>query len=405
MTMDRRRFTRTISTLALASAFDQGLSFALGGSASQPSAEDGSLSSLPANIVALIAQLMATPYASINTDWDGSIRIEGLLRLASRGNREALKFASAWLDYHLQHDKQLSDADYYKQYDGPHTRIIRNEPLTFTLYSANLGVAFPAYEIFRLNGNQAARQVCFEIADAVLQVASRDRFGMLSDDDDHFHGRQYAIPDTTYWATRACAIAAQLSPDDGVAAIYRQQAVLQLEAGIQHFFNPEVGLVRTGLFDGLPATTYWCRSQGWLSWAIAGLLRTLPSSHPKFQAFAGCMAAIGDAATKYQTADGAFHVLVNDPSTPQECTSVAMVLATLKEGMRKGWIPPRFHDFCDRAWHFVLHSVDPQGNVTNAYTGWAGTADELQVTLMDKKFRGFVPGVILVAADEMTRLT
>jgi hypothetical protein len=36
--------------------------------------------------------------------------------------------------------------------------------------------------------------------------------------------------------------------------------------------------------------------------------------------------------------------------------------------------------------------------------GWAATADERQVTLLDQKFRGFVPGVILLAADEMTRL-
>lgn len=402
--MDRRTFARTTSILTLTSAFGRSLAFALG-PGSPASREDGSLSSLPPNIVALIARLMATNYASINTDWDGSIRIEGLLRFASRGNREALNFASAWLDHHIQHDKQLSDADYYKQYDGPQTRIIRNEPLTFALYSANLGVAFPAYEIFRLNGNQAARKVCFEIADAILQVASRDRFGMLSDDDDHYNGRQYAIPDTTYWATRACAIAAQLASNEDVAAIYREQAVLQLEAGIRHFFDPTLGLVRTGLVDGSPSTTYWCRSQGWLLWAIAGLLRTLPSSHPKFQAFAGCMAAIGDAAMKYQTDDGAFHVLVNDPSSPQECTGVAMVLATLKEGMRQEWIPQRYQNFCDRAWRFVLRSVDSQGNVTNAYTGWAATAEERRVTLMDEEFRGFVPGVILLAADEMTRLT
>jgi rhamnogalacturonyl hydrolase YesR len=234
-------------------------------------------------------------------------------------------------------------------------------------------------------------------------VASRDKFGMLTDDDNQHNGRQFVIPDTTYWATRACAIAAQLSSDEGVAAIYREQAILQLEAGVRHFFDPKLGLVRTGLFNGMPGETYWCRSQGWLLWAIAGLLRTLPSNHPKFQTFAGCMAAIGDSAAKYQTADGAFHVLVNDPSSPQECTGVAMVLTSLREGMRKGWIPSRYQEFCDRAWRFVLRSVDPQGNVTNAYTGWAATAEEREVTLMDKKFRGFVPGIILVAADEMTR--
>jgi rhamnogalacturonyl hydrolase YesR len=360
------------------------------------------LSSLPPQIRAMIANVMANNYAMVNTDWDGSIRMEGLLRFATRGNVHAKDYAVAWLNHHIDHDGQMTDEQYYKQYQGPHTRIIRREPLTFTLYSANLGVAFPAYEIFSLTGDSRARAVCFEVADVILQTASRDRFGMLSDDDDHYHGRTYAIPDTTYWATRASAIAYSLSKDPAVASLYLQQAILQLDAGIRHFFDHKTGLVRTGLFGEQPAKTYWCRSQGWLLWAIAGMLRVLPSSHPSFYSYAACMAAIGDAAIKHQSPEGAFHVLVDDSSTPLECTGVAMVLSALREGMRKDWIDRHYEDFCQRAWAFILRSTQPDGSVRNAYTGWAATAEERQTDLMDRSFRGFVSGVLMLAADEMT---
>jgi rhamnogalacturonyl hydrolase YesR len=348
----------------------------------------------------LIEDILDTGFEKINTDWDGSIRIESLLRFARRGNVRAGKFAVDWLAYHIEHDSKLSDEQYYNQYDGPHTRIVREDPLTFSLYSANLGVAFPAYAIYRQFGNQQARKVAIEVANTILEIASRDRFGMLSDDNDHYHSRSYAIPDTTYWATRSCAIAAELT-SGGAAELYLQQAVFQLQQGVRSFFDPQRGLVHTGLFDGVPGSTYWCRSQGWLLWAISGLLRHLPQDHPQFSFFVATMDRIIDGVTRNQTSNGALHVLVDDPSTPEEVTGIAMVIACASEAMQRGWVSPRHQDMCRKGWDFINASVSEDGRVSNAYTGWAATAEEHQMSLMDQKFRGFVPGIILAAADEM----
>jgi len=52
---------------------------------------------------------------------------------------------------------------------------------------------------------------------------------------------------------------------------------------------------------------------------------------------------------------------------------------------------------------FYKKSVDEQGRVNNAYTGWAVTAEEGKTDLIDKKLRGFVPEILMLAADEMTR--
>lgn len=362
--------------------------------------DKGLPASLPENIKQLIKNVQKQEYKSVNTDWDGTIQIEGLLRFAKRGYKQGLDYSSNWFNYHVENDSKLNDEQYYKQYDGPKARILREGPLTFVIYSANLGVSFPVHELYKLNKSKVAKQVCMDVADAILHYAGRDRFGMLAHDD--FNYINFAIPDTAYWATRANAIAASLSKGD-VADVYWKQSIYQLDQGIKYFFDQQKGLVRTGLFKGEPGLTYWCRSQGWLIWAISGLLRYLPQSHPYFKTAAETMKLIADGAAKFQTGNGAFHVLVDDASTPEEVTGMAMVVASVKEGMRKGWIPNEYNVFCNKGWEYIQKSVDAEGKLHNVYTGWAVPAEEKKVKDMDRNFRGFAVGIIIVAADEMTK--
>ncbi len=405
--MERRNFTALVLSVATGSILSPLLTAANDAGNNNiynsPYFGDGELpGNLPANIKQLVSNVMKQEFKSVNTDWFGSIQIEGLLRFANRGFKEGYEFAGKWFDYHVENDKKLTDEEYFKQYDGPHARILRDGPLTFVIYSANLGVSFPVHELYKLNNSSTAKRVCFDVADAILHYAGRDRFGMLAHDDLNY--TKFAIPDTAYWATRSNAIAATLCTDANVAAVYWKQAIFQLEAGIQYFLDTDKKLVRTGLFNGENATTYWCRSQGWLLWAIAGLLRYLPKDHIKFKPIAGSMKIIADGIKQYQSKNGGLHVLVNDPSTPEEVTSISMVLSALKEGVRKEWIPNDSYDgMFEKAWGFILKSVDDKGGVHNAYTGWAVPAENKEVNKMDERFMGFVPGIIMVAADEMTR--
>ncbi len=398
--MQRREFTRALSLMAL------GPLLAPYGTSAFPMEralnDQGLPPQLPDNIKKLIATVMASDYKKVNTDWFGSIQIEGLLRFAKRGYREGYDYALNWFNYHVEHDKTLTDEEYYKQYEGNKARIIREGPLAFALYSANLGVAFPVHELYQIGKQPDARTVCITVADAILQYAARDRFGMLAHDD--FNFTDFAIPDTAYWATRANAIAASLSTNKDVANIYWKQSIFQLEQGIQCFLDKEKGLVRTGLFKGLPGKTYWCRSQGWLLWAMGGLLRYLPPTHPAFKTIAAEMQVIADSLQKYQSKAGAWRVLVDDATAPEEVTGTCMILSALKEASRKKWIDgSRHNEMLQKAWQFTCSSVDKEGNVHNAYTGWAVPAENKQTQLMDQRFMGFVPGIVMLAADEMTR--
>ena len=408
--MQRRQFTRAFSLMALSPLLtplaalagkEQGLLLLNPEDVAQPG-DHGLPLQLPANIRTLIAKVMAADYKTVNTDWFGSIQIEGLLRFAKRGYREGYDYASNWFNYHVTHDKTLTDEEYYKQYEGNRARMMREGPLAFALYSANLGVAFPVHELYNISKSEDARTVCFNVADAILHYAARDRFGMLAHDD--FNFTEFAIPDTAYWATRANAIAASLCTSKELANVYWKQSIYQLEQGIACFLDKEKGLVRTGLFKGLPGKTYWCRSQGWLLWAIAGLLRYLPASHPSFKPMAANMQLIADGLQQHQSASGAWRVLVNDAGTPEEVTGTSMVLSALKEASRHKWIDgARYEQMLQKAWQYTCNAVDKEGNVHHAYTGWAVPAEKGQANMMDERFMGFVPGIVMLAADEMTR--
>ncbi len=354
---------------------------------------------VPANIKTMVTKTLALPLSKVNTDWFGSIQVEGMLRFAKRGYKRGYTFANEWFNYHLEQDGKLSDEEYYAQYQGNDARILRNGPMTFAIYSGILGLAFPVHELYLMNKNPTAKQVCFDVADAILHYAARDRFGMLAHDDYNF--TRFAIPDTAYWGTRATAIAASLATGD-LSGVYWKQSIYQLEQGIKYFLDREKKIVRTGLFEGKPGKTYWCRSQGWLLWAIAGALRYLPQHHPKFKRFCRDMELIAEGIKKYQSKNGALHVLVDDPSSPEEVTGITMALSALKEGHRKGWINGNYDEMFAKAWDFILQSVDEEGNIHNAYTGWAVPAEKGNVDNMDRHQVGYARGIIMVAADEMT---
>lgn len=355
---------------------------------------------LPENMKTMMNKTLELPFSKVNTDWFGSIQVEGMLRFAKRGYKRGYEFAKDWFNYHLEHDGKLSDEEYYAQYQGNDARILRDGPMTFAIYSGILGLAFPVHELYLMSKDPTAKRVCFDVAEAILHYAARDRFGMLAHDD--FNFTKFAIPDTAYWATRATAIAASLSTGD-LSSVYWKQAIYQLEQGIKYFLDREKKIVRTGLFNGKPGKTYWCRSQGWLLWAIGGMLRYLPPGHPKFKVFSNDMELIAEGIKKYQSKNGALHVLVDDPSSPEEVTSITMVLSVLKEGHRKGWIKGDYEEMFSKAWNFIQNSVDNDGNIHNAYTGWAVPAERGHVNNMDTRQVGYARGIVMVAADEMTK--
>lgn len=357
--------------------------------------------SIPDNLKKMIEKTLTVPFREMTTNWDGSIQVEGLLRFAERGHRKSLDYAKNWFQYRLETDAKMTDEEYFGQWHTrARARIDRSGPLTFSVYSANLGVAFPVYDLYKLTHNETARTVCIDVADAILHKVARDKYGMVAHDDNNF--TRFAIPDTTYWATRASAIAGKLTLGE-LSEVYYKQAIFQLDQGIDIFLDGKNGLVRTVLLGDKIGKTYWSRSQGWLLWSIVGLLRYLPESHPRFEYFSEKIRKIADAVQKHQGKNGGLHVLVDDRSTPEEVSGMAMCLSALKESVRNGWIPDNYSEFFEKGFSYIKNSVDDNGNIRNVYTGWAIPAEERKTDIIDKTKRGWAPGILMVATDEMTK--
>jgi rhamnogalacturonyl hydrolase YesR len=103
---------------------------------------------------------------------------------------------------------------------------------------------------------------------------------------------------------------------------------------------------------------------------------------------------------KVQGPNGGLRVWLDDQTSPEEVTGTAMCISSIHEAMQKGWLNKNYEDFVARGWQYILGSITEEGRVINAYTGWAVPAEK-KILRMDEKFRGYVPGIVLVAAAEM----
>jgi rhamnogalacturonyl hydrolase YesR len=345
-------------------------------------------SDLPEGVRAVINNTLALDPGSLNTDWFGTVLLQGLLEWHRRGVTEVREFAAAWLDHHLREGK-------VSRFSGSKGREVVAGGIHITTYTGHFGLAFPCYEMAVQFQDPKARQVCIEVGKIVLHQTARNRLGMVEHDD----GGEFAIPDTCYFAVRALMSASSL--DREWAQVFREQAIFQLRTYVDTFLDEETGLAKTVLYrDGL-GKTYWTRASGWLLWAITAVLRLLPQTDPSFPGFREDLRKLVEGMVKVQDPSGGFRVLLDDPQTPLETTGTAMFADGVHEAMRKQWLPASYREAVDRAWGFVKSNVTKDGQVVNAYTGWALPAENREMS-MDEYKMGWIPGFILIVANEMT---
>jgi rhamnogalacturonyl hydrolase YesR len=397
MEMERKTFIKI-------SALSAGLASALPGLAMN-NLSSGKPGVFPAKFQAIIDHLLSREPGFWNTDWDGTMAMESLLHWSRRGVPGTLEYAQDWLDYHIEHDHKLSDKEFYNTFSGPDScRIIRGKYLPFTMYSGFFGLPFPCYELYQLNHDHRARQICMDVANAILHKSARNKYGLVLHDDgvsSREGSKTFTIPDSIYFVTKALMIASMLDQHHG--EVYRDQALYQLKTCTSIFLDREKGLARTVLFPTGLGKTFWCRASGWLAYAITGVLRFLPRDHPDFSILAGELTVLADGVSEYQGPNGGLHVLIDQPETGEEISGTAMCVSAIKMAVDKGWIPDQYDDFLEKGWAYVQNHVSDEGKISRVYTGWAITA-EAEKMIMDqsKTERGWIPAVILSAVNVMT---
>jgi rhamnogalacturonyl hydrolase YesR len=342
---------------------------------------------VPRGVGAIIRNTLAEDPASLNTDWFGTTLLQGLLEWHRLGVGGVRAFATAWLDHHI-------NAGTLSPYSGARSREVVAGGIHITTYAGHYGLALPCYEMAVQFKDERARLACIDVGRNILHQAARNRLGMVEHDD----SGGFAIPDTCYFVVRALMSAAVL--DTKLGPVYREQAHHQLRTYIDTFLTHETGLAKTILFKEGLGRTCWTRASGWLLWAINSMLRLLPPGDAAFAGYVQDLKRLAAGMKRTQDASGGFRVLLDDPQTPLETTGTAMFASGVHEAVRNKWLPSSYGESAGRAWEFVQGNIREDGSIRNAYTGWALPAEQ-RVLSMDKHKMGWIPGFILIVANEM----
>jgi hypothetical protein len=351
---------------------------------------------VPAGVASIIRNYYDRDPTTFNTDWAGTMPMWGLAMWAKRGVPGAIDFVRAWFDAHVKRDAGLSDDDFCKTYTGHRSRVIRGRHLPFTMYCGLFGVNFPCSELFKQTGDQRAREVCIDVADAILYRGRRNHLGLAAHDD-HW---EYDIPDACFFTVEPLMRAASVEPERGWP--YVKLATAQLRAYIDTFLNRSNGLAHTILGPKGLGKTFWCRAQGWLMWSFIAVMRGLPKDDPAMAALRRDLEFFADGVVRTADGDGAIHAFANDPATPQETTGTAMVAIALHESVRRGWLArDRYADVAQRMWRFCCQHITNDGGFEKVYYEWALPAELYVESSKTVKFGPHI-GALLWLADEMT---
>ena len=352
---------------------------------------------VPAGVAAIIRNYFDRDPITFNTDWAGTMPMWGLAMWAQRGVPGALDYVRAWFEAHLARDPKLSDEEFFKTYTGHRSRIIRAGQLPFTMYAGLFGLNFPCSELFKQTGDERARQVCIDVADAILYRGRRNGLGLAAHDD-HW---EYDIPDACFFTVEPLMRAASVDPQRGYP--YAKLAVEQLRAYIDVFLNRTNGLAHTILGPRGLGKTFWCRAQGWLMWSFIAVMRGLPEHDPAMESFRRDLKFFADSVARTVDEECAIHAFADDPATPQETTGTAMVAIALHESIRRGWLDRgRYADLSQRMWRFCQKHITPDGGFEKVYAEWALPAELFVESSKTVKFGPHI-GALLWLADEMTK--
>ena len=146
------------------------------------------------------------------------------------------------------------------------------------------------------------------------------------------------------------------------------EAMRQLDGYWAILHTPENGLLAHQWSD---AEHRFIRRDAWAvgnGWAMAGMARVialLPENHPGRGRLIARVKALIDVALPLQMADGAFHDVLDDPSTFREVNFAQMLAYTIYRGVAGGWLDAALLPHAEKARHAAVHEVDRYGLVRN----------------------------------------
>ena len=109
----------------------------------------------------------------------------------------------------------------------------------------------------------------------------------------------------------------------------------------------------------------WAVGNGWAMAGMARVITLLPEKHPGRTRLIHRVQQLITAALPYQMGDGAFHDVLDDPTTFREVNFAQMLAYTIYRGIREGYLDANLLSYAEKARAAALAEVDCYGLVRN----------------------------------------
>ncbi len=144
------------------------------------------------------------------------------------------------------------------------------------------------------------------------------------------------------------------------------EALEQVRGYIRHLYDPEAGLfyhIKDVETDRFVRRLHWATGNGW---ALMGLARILEEARKRerddvFDELLGVQKSLLENMLKYQTPDGRFHDILDDPGSFVDGTSAMMMAAAIYRGVGNGYLDKQWLPYADRAYLTVSQKIDGYG--------------------------------------------
>ena len=114
----------------------------------------------------------------------------------------------------------------------------------------------------------------------------------------------------------------------------------------------------------------WGRGMGWAAAGMTNALQDLPLNHPKRQHLMDAYLIMMTALDSYQTPNGLWRQLIDDPDAWEETSGSAMFTYAMVTGIRLGWLDPEIYGpIVEKAWLALVNKLDENGGLEDVCIG------------------------------------
>jgi rhamnogalacturonyl hydrolase YesR len=153
---------------------------------------------------------------------------------------------------------------------------------------------------------------------------------------------------------------------------YIDYAIFQTMESFRILKDEKTGLLHQGRGfqgEGKISEDNWSRGNGWGAFALALLVRDLPTSHPQYKEVYQLAQQFFTSVLKYQNKQGLWHQEMTDPTSYVETSGSGIFLYSLGIMLEKGLLDKSYLKNLEKGLSAYLDYIGPDGSVSNTCIG------------------------------------